>query len=93
MVPLNLILNGLLTNSYKYVFTQINEPQISIHKKETNYQLIYSDNGIGISNKTNILNSGTLGLELIHILSDQLKGRVKYTKTSLSKFTIEFNQL
>ena len=92
ILPLGLILNELITNSYKYAFKFNFNPKltISILKTNQNYKLVYTDNGKGIPDNMDFENSGTLGLELIKILSDQLQGNVSYEKTDLSTFTINF---
>jgi len=50
MIPLGLIVNELVTNSYKYAFTKnnTNTLSISIIHIENIYQLIYIDSGKGI---------------------------------------------
>ncbi|MGV6861145.1 MAG: sensor histidine kinase [Putridiphycobacter sp.] len=95
ILPLGLILNELITNSYKYAFKDNQEPKIdiSIAHKKSNYVLKYADNGPGISKEIDFENSGTLGLELIHILSDQLKGSVAYNNSEKSTFIIIFNEI
>lgn len=93
MVPLGLILNELITNSYKYAFLKPsgNKLYISISSaSDQYYKLVYADNGPGIRDGINIQNSGTLGLELIHILSSQLEGSVAYNKEKGSTFSIRF---
>lgn len=95
MIPLGLILNELITNSYKYAFQKDKENiiSVSITQKESFFHLIYSDNGTGIPENIDFKNSGTLGLELIHILTEQLEGKIEYKKTNLSSFIIEFKKV
>lgn len=95
MIPLGLILNELITNSYKYAFATEKENIISISlvQKEPFYEITYSDNGEGIPDEIDFKNSGTLGLELIHILTEQLEGNIEYDKTELSSFVIQFKKV
>lgn len=95
MIPLGLILNELITNSYKYAFeiNKENSISVSISQKGPYFQLTYSDNGTGIPDEIDFKNSGTLGLELIHILTEQLEGKIEYKKTKLSSFIIEFKKV
>ncbi|TNE53357.1 MAG: sensor histidine kinase [Bacteroidetes bacterium] len=92
MIPLGLILNELLTNSYKYAFEEgkVNSIRLKIQKTEEHqFVLIYADSGPGISEDIDVFNSGTLGLELITILSEQIGGELQYLRES-SEFRILF---
>ncbi|MCD6020225.1 MAG: hypothetical protein K0S53_3346 [Bacteroidetes bacterium] len=95
MIPLGLILNELITNTFKYAFQpeKENTMEISLVQKEALFELIYSDNGPGIPDSIDFRNSGTLGLELIHVLTDQLEGTIEYQKTGMSSFIIRFKKV
>ena len=84
-VPLGLILNELISNSYKYAFTNRLDGEIEIsiiHTIEKKFELIYTDNGIGFpTNETT--NHKSLGLDLIQQLTKQLGG--KLAKANLNK--------
>nr|WP_244243524.1 PAS domain S-box protein [Leptospira andrefontaineae] len=79
-IPLGLILNELLTNSLKYAFPEdrSGKIQISIFKEEKNIVFSYSDDGVGFK-KENQIGSGTIGIQLIEILSRQLKANSEFT--------------
>ncbi|PJZ79010.1 sensor histidine kinase [Leptospira neocaledonica] len=79
-IPLGLILNELLTNSLKYAFPgdRSGKIQIRIFREEQNIVFSYSDDGIGFK-KENHTGSGTIGIQLIEILSRQLKGNSEFT--------------
>lgn len=93
MTPLGLIINELLTNSYKYAFSKNAEGSINISINSlgiNQYVLEYSDTGAGLPENIDFKNAETLGLGLIKILSEQLNGTVEYTRDPKSKFSIEF---
>ena len=92
MMNLGLILNELITNSFKYAFTknQNNQIIIVIGPKNDSLTLKYYDSGPGIPDEIDIKNSKTLGLQLITILTEQLNGTVNYNKSVLNEFIIEF---
>lgn len=73
-VPLSLIVNELITNSYKHAFKHIEEGviNISIKKEQDILIFMYKDNGPGYDFEIS-KSKGSLGLSLIHILSRQLK--------------------
>ncbi len=95
-IPLGLILNELISNSYKHAFTTEieGEIEISIVKNlEKKYILSYSDNGIGLPTD-NKKTHKSLGLELIQLLTKQLQG--KLTKENSKKglaYQIVFNEI
>jgi two-component sensor histidine kinase/Tfp pilus assembly protein PilF len=75
--PLGLILNELITNSFKYAFQECLSPELKIEllKNEgKQIMLIYSDNGPGLNKEIELSKINSLGLKLIHSLSRQLKG-------------------
>ncbi len=75
--PLGLILNELVTNSFKYAFNECLSPELKIElrqNKEKQIMLIFSDNGPGLNKNIDLGKLNSLGLKLIHSLSRQLKG-------------------
>lgn len=92
MLPLALMLNELITNSYKYAFTsdKLNLLDIEITVTDDGYLLIYSDNGPGIPDSVDFKNSSSLGLQLVILLAEELHGEVTYTKDDLTRFEITF---
>ncbi len=80
LFSLGLILNEMLTNSYKYAFPENTEGLISIHfsyHKKTNFLIFkYCDNGVGIPDEVITDKRSGLGLNLIHLLADQVGGKL-----------------
>jgi two-component sensor histidine kinase len=92
-VPLGLIMNELLSNSFKYAFNdgKAGEINLEIHTlAEGKYQLIYSDNGPGLPADFDLNRATTLGIQLINDLSRQIGGKVNYVYTNRAVFTINF---
>lgn len=92
-VPLGLILNELLTNSFKYAFKQQQSGQIALHitlLSEGRYQLEYCDNGPGLPEGLDLGRSKTLGLQLVSDLSRQIGGKVNYQTQNGACFIINF---
>ncbi len=93
-IPLGLMLNELLTNSFKYAFEDVEQPEISIEliKKEPNNIVIhYADNGKGIQKPNPLESPETLGLRLVNLLALQINAKVTYTSKPSSEFLIEFS--
>jgi two-component sensor histidine kinase/ligand-binding sensor domain-containing protein len=92
-IPLGLIVNELLTNSYKYIpLLQVKKSvEINLEIVENGtYELTFKDNGPGLPPNINFDNSQTLGLKLIRGLSQQIRGAVTYHYDQGSVFTITF---
>ena len=76
-IPIGLIVNELITNSFKYAFhgKEIGEISISFSKKDSNYYLIIKDDGIG-NNGLPMERKSSLGMRLLHDLSKKLKAEL-----------------
>lgn len=84
-----IILNELVTNSYKYAFAnKKGSIKISLTKTDTMYHLFISDDGMGY-NQTN--SSESLGLILVNTLAkDQLKGDIEVDSSNGVKVNINW---
>jgi two-component sensor histidine kinase len=90
-VPLGLIVNELLTNTYKYAFVDTYQIKVDIKLIQTEkgkYQLTYKDNGPGLKENPDFDNAKTLGINLIGGLAKQLSGTAVYEFDGGSKFII-----
>jgi len=77
-VPIALILNELIINSFKYAYseTRILQLNISIEEHGNELKIIFSDNGT-IANTSKISNSKSFGSKLIQLLCKQLNGKME----------------
>jgi two-component sensor histidine kinase len=84
-----------VTNSVKYAFPQVNGKITIKLKKGTSdeYNLIISDNGIGIPENIDIEKTETLGLKLVNVLTNQIDGQIKLDRTLGTLFKITFKEL
>jgi two-component sensor histidine kinase len=95
-VPLGLILNELVTNSYKYFLKESQENTITIAINSSSkgvYELIYRDNGPGLKEGIDVDTATSLGLKLIRGLAKQLHGTASYRFDNGSVFVIKFKNL
>ena len=74
LMPLGLVLNELVSNSFKYAFHHVSQPEIivSLAKDEDHYIFCYKDNGPGLPANFDFENSDSFGLKLIRLISKQL---------------------
>lgn len=91
-IPCGLIVNEVLSNSFKYAFPNklSGKIEVSFTYNSGNYEMCISDNGVGIPEEIDVENSNSLGLELIHSLVDQLEGKVKVTLKRGTAYQITF---
>src|SRR5690606_8215963 len=78
-IPLGLLINEIITNALKYGIPDDRPGEIHIEiikLNTTDYQLNIGDNGEGFHEGTDIQNTNSLGIKLIHNLTSQLKGTI-----------------
>ena len=95
-IPLGLIVNELITNSFKYAFSKdkINELSVSIDKADNeHYRLTVSDNGPGVFLNTELRKIKSLGLFLVYRLTRQLKGKIELTNKDGAHFDLLFKHI
>ncbi len=78
-IPCGLIINELLSNSFKYAFLKKKRGTvgISVKVKKENIILAIWDNGAGFPKKVDYKNTESLGLQLVNSLSEQLGAKLK----------------
>ncbi|MEQ8577728.1 MAG: PAS domain S-box protein [Balneola sp.] len=89
-IPIGLLLNELITNSFKYAFQDQEEGiiKISLNAKGEIVTVLYEDNGSGFGDDSNFDKPKNLGLNLIHTQLQQLEAT--YTVDTTDKFKLEF---
>ncbi len=93
-VPLGLIVSELMTNSMKHAFKGIANPMVDISLKQVanDYQLIFSDNGIGLPPDFGLSQSNSLGMEIITALTEQIEGTMTFKNNDGARFCFAFIQ-
>ena len=56
------------------------------------YELIVSDNGLGFPENVDFRNTGSLGLQLVNILVEQLEGTIELEKGEGTVFEMFFKE-
>jgi len=94
-VPLGIIIIEIISNSLKYAFPNDMAGEIAVNLTNNNgqYELIISDNGIGIPEEVDLKAGTTLGLQLVDSLVNQIDGTIELDKTEGTKYIINFNEL
>ena len=84
-IPFGLILNELVSNSFKYAFPEGHDnAKIYIHLRKTGQQgfFEYSDNGVGLPDDSEERANSSMGIRLINRLVNQLQSKLNVDKTS-----------
>ena len=89
-IPCGLILNELLTNSYKHAFKEKNNGQIHISfvNDKDNFLMTVKDNGIGLP--SDYKEKQSLGVTVIESLSEQLDGSFNFSNNNGTCFELKF---
>ncbi|MBS1637454.1 MAG: XylR N-terminal domain-containing protein [Bacteroidetes bacterium] len=95
-IPCGIIINELLSNAFKYAFHDKRKGNIVVQFKELRsgsfkYHLLVSDDGVGFTDKPDIENSQTLGLQLIDSLTTQLDGQLDIRSEKGTVFSLKFS--
>lgn len=92
-VPLSLLLNECIVNSYKHAFTGRKEGEIALDLdlKGERVNIQVADNGHGLPEDFDFENQQSLGVTLIRTLVSQLRGTAHYESNgSGTRFVLEF---
>jgi len=91
-VPLGLIINELISNALKHAFPNERKGKlsISIKKKKDKFELIVADDGVGCKKDLEFEKADTLGLQLVHALTQQLKGELQFNSGNGTRFILTF---
>lgn len=91
-IPIGLILNELLVNTFKYAFVgrEKGNVEIELHQAGTKISLKVSDDGVGLPEDFKIEDQTTMGMKLITILCKQLNASLEFDTSNGTTFTIHF---
>ncbi|WP_018607975.1 sensor histidine kinase [Uliginosibacterium gangwonense] len=91
-IPCGLIVNELVTNAFKHAFPggRSGEVCIELHQNENELELVVADNGVGLPAVFNLASVKSLGLQLVPLLADQLKGSISIVSTPQTRFSLYF---
>jgi len=94
-VPCGLIISEIVSNSLKYAFPNEmhGEILVSLKSVEDGYELIISDNGVGLPEELDFDNNKSLGLILVKSLTEQIDGEITIHRNHGTEFKIRFKEL
>ncbi len=80
LIPLGLLINEIISNSFKYAFTDRETGTITVHltgSEGDGLQLVIGDDGVGMRSRDGFHRPNSLGMELIHTLASQLDADIR----------------
>jgi|GEM_PF-1340571 len=92
-IPCGLLINELVTNALKHAFPDERSGKIFVvfkRERADSFLLRVCDNGVGIRNVEAIKAKGSLGMELVEVLTYQLEGQLIYPNKNKACFTVVF---
>ena len=93
-MPIGLIVNELVTNSFKYAYQNTQNPSLKIHlKNDKEITLKVQDNGIGIDEITMNKKTDSFGKQLIKALAKQTKGQYKFENKNGTYFELHIPKM
>lgn len=93
-IPCGLIVTELVSNALKYAYPGGREGTIFVQFRVLpgkRYELTVADEGAGLNHPIDFESTESLGLRLVHILTEQLRGQIHVQNTGGARFTITFN--
>jgi PAS domain S-box-containing protein len=94
-IPLGLIVNELVSNSFKYAFPNGRKGiiKISLESEDDRYIMSVCDNGVGLPKHLDFKNTETLGLRLVNSLTKQINGDIGLNSKHGTEFKITFKEI
>jgi len=92
-IPCGLLVNELVTNSFKHAFPAERHGEIVIELSEDADGYIcfcVADNGIGLPSDTEVAAYSSLGLQLVPLFVDQLHGELTIARENGTRFGVRF---
>jgi two-component sensor histidine kinase len=93
LIPLGLIINEIVSNSFKHAYRDSREFALSVILKQIDTKKMYmsiSDNGPGFNAEDNAVKEGSIGLILIRCLVDQIDGSLEIITEGKTVYEIYF---
>lgn len=93
IMPMGLITNEIITNSFKYAFTGVKSAKINVNIKRNlrnQVQFQISDNGVGFQEIPDLKRPQSLGMQLINLLASQLNANLTLDNKNGVTYTLVF---
>ena len=97
-IPLGLLVNEIVSNSFKYAFSHSDAQDHRIYlalqaKPDGEYTLIVGDNGVGMPAGLDYRHTTSLGLQLVVTLVEQVGGTIELRAEHGTEYQITFREV
>ncbi|MDP2385855.1 MAG: histidine kinase dimerization/phosphoacceptor domain -containing protein [Bacteroidota bacterium] len=89
MIPIGLIMNEVISNSFKYAFEH-DKGQITI--STSGNKLIISDDGVGLPKNYKTKTKSSFGMQLVYLLADQIDAEVLVEREKGTSISLIFEK-
>jgi two-component sensor histidine kinase len=92
-IPCGLIVNELVSNALKHGFDGSRQGSIQVLMSRQPDQAVHlsiSNDGHPIPDSLDIMRTGSLGLQLVNLLTQQLRGQLTVQRNCPTRFTLRF---
>jgi len=96
LIPLGLLINEVISNSFKYAFKGRALGTISVHlsgSEQEGLHLLIGDDGVGLRSRDGFHRPNSLGMELIHTLAGQLDADIKLLEGAGTHYELSSHKL
>ncbi|MDR8390047.1 PAS domain S-box protein [Aliifodinibius sp. S!AR15-10] len=93
-IPCALLVNEVVTNAYKHAFKDREEGEIKVRLQEKNENVTVEifDNGVGLPADFSQDSYTSIGITLIKLLKQQLKGEITFSNQNGTRFELTFKK-
>lgn len=97
-MPIGIIVSELVTNALKYAFNGRGHGHVTVEltgasdPSGTDYEITVSDDGVGLPEDVDLATTKTLGLHLVSLLTEQLHGDVRVSRSGGTTFQVAFRR-
>jgi PAS domain S-box-containing protein len=91
-ISCGLIVNELVSNSLKHAFPNGRTGRVRVELRTLNgeVELAVADDGVGFPDGVDVWSTGTLGLKLVSIFTEQVGGAIELDRSAGTRFIIDF---
>lgn len=95
-IPCGLIITELVSNALKYAYPGERTGSILVKFRvlpnHKGYELTVADEGVGLTHPIDFESTSSLGLRLVHMLTEQLRGQIGVESPPGTRFSIAFKE-